>query len=211
MPFEPRPYEGTRQVEPVHPSMAPCMDVVHSASLAGDAMASEEEAPRAEKLLALAAFAAYDSTSIESRRDPWPPAPFTKVQKARLPLATMERKVTLAGGTPRLAGLRSLAIDQVPLVHGTWIDSLRALRAEGESPRFELATPTLRPRLRLAAGSRYPVATRDPGAVPAAIEPQSLQPSREVAIPGRQAMSAAASSSGKAFQEFNCPCPMRPA
>ena len=146
---EPRPcrlnpgHEGTRQVEPVHPSMAPCMDVVHSASLAGDAMASEKKrrAPKAAGAGRLRRLRQYFNRipprSVATRA-------FHQGSKARLPLATMERKVTLAGGTPRLAGLRSLAIDQVPLVHGTWIDSLRALRAEGESPRFELATPTLR-------------------------------------------------------------------
>jgi hypothetical protein len=209
MPFEPRPYLGTRHVEPVHPSMQPCIDVAHSTSPAGDAMSVEGDVPRAEKLLALAAFAAHENTTSEVRRDPWPAAPFTKVQRARLPLATMERKVTLSAAAPRLAGLRSLPIDQVPLVHGTWIDSLGALRTEGESPRFELATPPLRPRLRLAAGSRYPVVTRDPGVAPAAIEPQNLQPSREVAIPERQnmAMSAAASSSGKGISGVQTPVP----
>jgi hypothetical protein len=214
IPLHPSAYEGTRKVEPVDPAISLCLDVVHSTSPAGNALAAEDaakdEVPWAEKLLALAAFAAHDSISLGTRRDPWPAAPFTKVQRARLPLATMEHRVALPVAMPRMAGLRSLAIDQVPLVHGTWIDSLRALRSEGESPRYELATPAMRPRLRLAAGSRYAVTTRDPGAVPAPIEPENLQPSATaVAIPERQAMamSAAASSSGKDSSGVQTPVP----
>ena len=199
IPVAPKPYEGVRSIEPLHPAMQPTCDVAHSVQPAGSAMAAEEDAPRAEKLIALAAFAAHENTSNATRRDPWPAAPFAKVQKAHLPLATSERNVKPVMAAPPLAGLRSLSIDQVPLVHGTWIDSLRALRTEGESPRYELSTPALCPRLRLAAGSRYPVATRDQGVAVATIEPQSLQPSgRDVAIPERpMTMAAAASSNGQ--------------
>jgi hypothetical protein len=205
IPVEPRSYEGAREVEPMHPTMQPTRDVAHAAQPSGSALAADadDDVPRAEKLLALAAFAAHESTANGTRRDPWPAAPFSKVQKAHLPLATMERNVKLTPAALPPAGLRSLSIDQVPLVHGTWIDSLRAMRTEGESPRFELSTPAMRPRLRLAAGSRYPVATRDQGAAVATIEPQNLQPSgREVAIPERQAMTmaAAASASGNGVQ-----------
>jgi hypothetical protein len=210
IPVEPRPYEGTHKVEPLHPAMLPSLDVAHETSPAGSALAAEDEVPRAEKLMALAAFAAHENTSNGTRRDPWPAAPFSKVQKAHLPFGAIERNVKLAPPVPQQAGLRSLSIDQVPLVHGTWIDSLRALRSEGESPRYELSTPALRPRLRLAAGSRYPVATHGPGAAVATIEPQNLQPSgREVAIPERQsmAMAAAASSSGKDSSGVQTPAP----
>src|ERR1700722_19385351 len=197
MPMAPRSYEGTRRLEPVHPAMLPCLDVSHAASPAGNALAAEEDAPRAEKLLALAAFAAHEPAPDGTRRDPWPAAPFSKVQRAHLPLATMERNVKLTIAAPPQAGLRSLAIDQVPLVHGTWIDSLRALKSEGELPRYELSTPAMRPRLRLATGSRYPVATRDQNPGVATVEPQNLQPSATaVAIPER-AMAAAASSSSQ--------------
>jgi hypothetical protein len=197
MPMAPRSYEGTRRLEPVHPAMLPCLDVSHAASPAGNALAAEEDAPRAEKLLALAAFAAHEPAPDGTRRDPWPAAPFSKVQRAHLPLATMERNVKLGIAAPPQAGLRSLAIDQVPLVHGTWIDSLRALKSEGELPRYELSTPAMRPRLRLATGSRYPVATRDQNPGVATVEPQNLQPSATaVAIPER-AMAAAASSSSQ--------------
>ncbi len=207
IPVAPRDFEGTRKVEPLHPAMQPTRDVAHETSPAGSALAADDDIPRVQKLMALAAFAAHENTSNATRRDPWPAAPFTKVQKAHLPLATMERNVKLAIATPPLAGLRSLSIDQVPLVHGTWIDSLRAMRSEGESPRYELSTPALRPRLRLAAGSRYPVATRDQTVAVATIEPQDLQPSaREVAIPER-AMAAAASSSGKDSSGVQTPVP----
>ncbi len=184
-------YDGVRKVEPLETSMLPSREVTHAASPTGSPLTAEDDAPRAEKLIALAAFAAHENSSPISRRDPWPSAPFSKAQAAHLPLAVMQ----LAGGAPPRAGLRSLSIDQVPLVHGTWIDSLRAIGAEGESPRYELATPALRPRLRLAAGSRYPVATRDQSVAVAAIEPEDLRPSgREVAIPERQATAASASA-----------------
>jgi hypothetical protein len=198
IPLELKAYEGTRRVEPMHPAMLPCRDVPLMATPAGNALAPTEDAPRAEKLMPLTAFAVREFDSNGTRRDPWPATPFTKAKRAHLPLSTMERNVKPTVAAPPLAGLRSLSIDQVPLVHGTWIDSLRALRAEGESPRFELSTPAMRPRLRLAAGSRYPVATRDQGSGVATIEPQNLQPSaREVAIPARQAMAmTAAASSG---------------
>jgi hypothetical protein len=201
MPLAPQHYKGVQPLEPLHPAMQPCRDIAHAASPVGVALESEEDVPRAEKLIALATFAAREDNSNKSRRDPWPAAPFSKVQRAHVPLSTMERNVKPSVATPVLAGLRSLSIDQVPLVHGTWIDSLRALGAEGESPRYELSTPALRPRLRLAAGSRYPVATRDPGVAVATSEPENLQPSaREVSIPERKSMAAAAASSGEGVQ-----------
>jgi hypothetical protein len=91
--------------------------------------------------------------------------------------------------------LRPLSIDQVPLVHGTWIDNLRAMGTDGESPRYELSTPALRPRLKLAAGSRYPVATRDTPMAVAVIEPESVLLASAVTIPARKAMAAAAGAS----------------
>src|SRR5579862_1485693 len=61
------------------------------------------------------------------------------------------------------AGLRPIPVEQAALVPGPWIDSLRALELRGESepPQFVLSTPPVRPRLRLAAGRRYPVSTRE--------------------------------------------------
>jgi hypothetical protein len=213
IPMEPRSYEGVRNVEPLHPTTQPTRDVAHIVSPTGSALAADADSdvPRAEKLMALAAFAAHLDTSNGTRRDPWPAAPFSKVQRAHLPLATMERNVRLSIAAPPQAGLRSLSIDHVPLVHGTWIDSLRAMSTEGESPRYELSTPALRPRLRLAAGSRYPVATRDQNTAVATIEPENLQPSaRGVAIPERQskAMAAAASSSVQNIPSAAGPVPL---
>lgn len=141
MPMRARSYEGTRKLEPMRTAMEPCREMAHDVAPAGNALAAEEDAPRAEKLIRLAAFAAHESVANHSRRDPWPAAPFSKVQRAHLPLATMGHNVKLGSAAPPLAGLRSLSIDQVPLVHGTWIDSLRAIGAEGESPRYELSTP----------------------------------------------------------------------
>jgi hypothetical protein len=61
------------------------------------------------------------------------------------------------------AGLRRLPVELAALVPGPWIDSLRALDVpvEGEAPEFARSTPPVRPRLRMAPGRRYPVATRE--------------------------------------------------
>jgi hypothetical protein len=200
IPVEPRRYKGARKVEPLHTVMLPSRQVPHETSPAGGALAEAQAAienvPRPEKLLALSRFAALENPADGARRDPWPAAPFSIVHRPNLPLpATGADKKP--GGSPTLAGLRSLSIDQVPLVHGTWIDNLRALGSEGESPRYELSTPALRPRLRLAAGSRYPVATRDQNPALATIEPENLPPlARAVSIPERS-FAATASSSGE--------------
>jgi hypothetical protein len=192
VPVAPRHYEGARRVEPVSTVMLPCRDVSREACPAGNALAGEEDIPRAEKLMALAGFTAREDASDGRRREPWPAGPFTTGREMHLPLRR-------ASAAPALAGLRPLSIDQVPLVHGTWIDNLRAMGSEGESPRYELSTPALRPRLRLAAGSRYPVATRDPGLAVATAEPQDLPPSaRVVSIPERKAMAAGASAASAA-------------
>ena len=159
--------------------------------------------------MALAAFAASDDAVKKNRRDPWPAAPFPKVQRAQLPLGTMVYGLSVA--SPVLAGLRPLSIDQVPLVHGTWIDNLRAMGTEGESPRYELSTPALRPRLKLAAGSRYPVATRDHATAVAVIEPESVLPASAVAIPARKAMSAATAGASSSVPTTPFRCRVRPA
>jgi hypothetical protein len=182
-------YAGKRKVEALHPAMRPFCEVTHHAAPAGSALAPTDDVPRAGKLMTLASFAAHDRADGRSRRDPWPAVPFGKAQKARLPFAMTQPALA----APALAGLRSISMDQVPLVHGTWIDGLRAIHSEGESPRYKLATPALRPRLKLASGSRYPVATRGQAATATATEPANIQPVvRAVEIPRRMAMAAAA-------------------
>ncbi len=210
IPVEPRAHKSSRHAEPVNSVLLPCRDLSLSASPKGGVLAEggaeHDDIPRAEKMIALAAFGAHDSET--TRRDPWPSAPFAILQRAHLPLGTIECGVTLAAAMPMLAGLRPLSIDQVPLVHGTWIDSLRALGTETskESPRYELSTPALRPRLRLAAGSRYSVATRNGAIAVATIEPENLPPSAKgVAIPERKAMAAAAGAGASAGVEIPAP------
>ena len=61
--------------------------------------------------MALATFAAHENRSNGTRRDPWPAAPFTKVQRAHLPLATMERNVRLAIAAPPHGGI-AVAVDR---------------------------------------------------------------------------------------------------
>lgn len=212
IPVQPKYYQGGRPIEPISwtPPL-PCREIPRAATPQGDALApvvhEEDNVPRADSLVALTRFAAREQASNGARRDPWPAAPFSPVHRLHLPLGTKDRAP--ASAMPQLAGLRPLSIEQVPLVHGTWIDSLRALGTESsnESPRYELSTPALRPRLRLAAGSRYPVVTRDAALTVAAIEPESLRPSARIAIPERRAMTAAAGAASAGNKSMVEPAP----
>jgi len=211
IPVEPRSYKSPLHAEPMQSVPQLCCDLQFSAAPLGGIpteAADHDEIPWSDKLMALASFAAQDSQA--ARRDPWPSAAFPVIQRAHLPIGTLESGVILAARVPMLAGLRPLSIDQVPLVHGTWIDSLRALGTEPgrEMPRYELSTPALRPRLRLAAGSRYPVATRDAGYTVAVIEPENLAPSgKGVAIPERKAMAMAAGAGAGSGGSLDTPVP----
>jgi hypothetical protein len=200
--IEPRNSKGASRVEALVTTMLPCRDMARTVTPQGFPQAApeqeEEHIPFSKKLISLAAFAANEDGTRQdgpkkSRRDPWPATPFPKSQKVQLPLPAMV--YGLGAAVPALAGLRPLSIDQVPLVHGTWIDNLRAMGTDGESPRYELSTPALRPRLKLAAGSRYPVATRDTPMAVAVIEPESVLLASAVTIPARKAMAAAAGAS----------------
>ena len=197
IPVAPRNCKGASRVEALSTAMPPMRDMTRTVSPQSAPQSapkavepSEEQIPFSKKLMAIAAFAPSEDASQEKRRDPWPAAPFPNVQRAHLPLGQVVSR--LGAAAPVLAGLRPLSIEQVPLVHGTWIDSLRAMGIEGESPRYELSTPALRPRLKLAAGSRYPVATRDAVTAAPLIEPESVPAASAVTIPARKAMSAAA-------------------
>jgi hypothetical protein len=206
IPVEARDSKGASRVEALAMTTLPCREMERSVAPQGfpqaPAEAEEDLVPFSKKLMALAAFAASEDAEKKSRRDPWPAAPFPNMPRAPLNLGTSEFSVVAV--SPNLAGLRPLSIDQVPLVHGTWIDNLRAMGIEGESPRYELATPALRPRLRLAAGSRYPVATKDTATAVAVIEPESVVLASAVSIPARKVMTAAAgvSTSGQKAAEL---------
>lgn len=194
IPIESRDSKSASRVEALWTAMPPCRDMARTVTPQGFPQAApeaeEDHIPFSNKLMALAAFAASEDSPKKNRRDPWPAASFLKGQRAQLPLGEMV--CGLGAAAPMLAGLRPLSIDQVPLVHGTWIDNLRAMGTEGESPRYELSTPALRPRLKLAAGSRYPVATRDQATAVAVIEPESVLLANAVAIPARKAMAVGA-------------------
>lgn len=190
---EPRRYQALRRVEPIRSAMLPTRDVASRAVPQGDPFAQPQTdaAPRQEKLLALARPGAKDHLDVRTRREPWPATPFLFIKRPYLPWDTRQDEFSLASAQPELAGLLPVSLDQVPLVHGTWIDNLRALDVR-ELPSYELATPALRPRLKLAAGSRYPVATRDAKAAVAAREPENLPAPSMVAIPQRKVMAMAA-------------------
>lgn len=202
IPIEPRDSKGASRVEALAATLLPYRDMARTVIPQGFPQAApeqeEDHIPFSKKLMSLKSFAANHNSPKQdgpknSRRDPWPATPFPKSQMVQLPLPAMV--YGLGAAVPALAGLRPLSIDQVPLVHGTWIDNLRAMGAEGESPRYELSTPALRPRLKLAAGSRYPVATRDTATAVATIEPESVLLASAVTIPARKAMAAAAGAS----------------
>ena len=202
IPIEPRDFKGANRVEALAITLLPCRDMARTVIPEGFPQGApeqeEDHIPFSKKLMSLAAFAASEDGTRQdgakkSRRDPWPATPFPKSQQVQLPLPAMV--YGLGAAVPALAGLRPLSIDQVPLVHGTWIDNLRAMGTEGESPRYELSTPALRPRLKLAAGSRYPVPTRDTATSVAVIEPESVVLASAVTIPARKAMAATAGAS----------------
>jgi hypothetical protein len=105
-----------------------------------------------------------------------PPSPEAITLRAQLPLDAVMRHATLAPAALLQAGLRQIPMDRLPVAPGPWIDSLRAvdLRAETEAPLFTLSTPPARPRLRMAAGRRYPVETRLAAAPAKGPEPGAL-------------------------------------
>lgn len=93
------------------------------------------------------------------------PLPLAVTMRAQVPLDALraQRKAAALGSAQLPAAeMRPLALDRTPLVHGIWTDQARGLDfgSEGSSPVLMLSTPAQRPRLRLAAGSRYPVGNR---------------------------------------------------
>ena len=111
------------------------------------------------------------------------------------------------GSADALAGLR-----RFPSIRCRWCMERGSIvcgrmGSEGESPRYELSTPALRPRLKLAAGSRYPVSTRDPGVtVRDHRAGGSAAGSKGVAIPER----AAIAQSVPSRKPRTFPRPVRP-
>jgi hypothetical protein len=198
VPIAARNSRAARKLEPIAASPQPHREVFSGATPSGDAFApiafeaEMEDVPEVAGMVALARITAKEYTDEQSHREPWSAAPFAVVKRPHLPIGRMggARRVP---GTPPLATLLPLEIERVPLVHGTWIDNLRAVVVL-ESPRYELSTPALRPRLKLAAGSRYPVATRDLALPMVTKEPESVPAGNMITIPERKAMAAAASA-----------------
>jgi len=201
---EPRRYRASRKLEPITPSMLPSKAVCFGATPQCDAFSSQDAdvVPRLDTPLKLARFDAKKPGQHDVRREPWSAAPFAILKQPYLPLGTRARSST---ATPGLAGMLPLAIEQVPLVHGTWIDSLRAVPVQ-EAPKYELSTPAIRPRLKMAAGSRYPVATRD-AAVAVAKELRNLPAANMVAIPERKSIAMAAGAGAGAGKPAAIPAP----
>jgi hypothetical protein len=99
--------------------------------------------------------------------------------RAQLPLHMLALQPKLAATALVPAGLRILPANQLLTAQGAGAgDGLRAidLRTSQEPPQFVLSTPPCRPRLSLAAGSRYRVATKKSELGLAAAEPEALAP-----------------------------------
>ncbi|MGD1091578.1 MAG: hypothetical protein ABSB35_06235 [Bryobacteraceae bacterium] len=108
------------------------------------------------------------------------------------PVYSAEGQLKLAAGH-----LLGLSIDSIPLVQGTWIDHLDpiGLHRESAPPFMPLgigALPASAPALHMAAGSRYPVAARQPASVPAKIEfVQFSSTALRILLPERKPIPAA--------------------
>ena len=145
----------------------------------------EEDIPPFAELVTLA-----QPRSKESAHGIAGAMPLEITMRAQLPLDQVVRRFALAPAALVQAGLRQLPMDQIALVQGPWIDHLRALDlgAEMDAPLFTLATPPVRPRLRLAAGRRYAVSTRDNAGTVLSAGPQTFPlDARDLAMPQRNA------------------------
>jgi hypothetical protein len=118
----------------------------------------EEEIPPFAGLVALARPALHESWSTVGGA-----TPLEITIRAQLPLDEVIVRVALVPVELLHAGMRQLPMDQIALVPRSWIDHLRALDlcTGAEAPLFTLSTPPTCPRLRLAAGRRYAVATQE--------------------------------------------------
>jgi hypothetical protein len=119
-------------------------------------MEEEELPPLADRLFAIGAPSpvACAPAALEV-------APAASSMRVQLPLDAVRLDTTLAPAALLHAGLTQIPIDGIHVAAAPSSDPLRAFEFQGQAPKFDLAIPPMRPRLRLAAGRRYPVQGRE--------------------------------------------------
>jgi hypothetical protein len=150
---------------------------------------AKQQIPLWEKLCTLPRIAIRDAARPQAHAL----LPATIALRPRIPLGPL----VVAPVVLAVAGLRKLPVDSAALVHGVWADSLRALESVAElgAQALTLMTPALRPRLRLAGGSRYPVETRACEGPAAHLEPGRLSSTTgQLSLPEPGSVAAAVQS-----------------
>jgi hypothetical protein len=158
----------------------------------------EDPAPLCHTLRALVHPAPADRTANRAENQP-----LTNVMRAQLPLDAIRFHATLAPAALLQAGLREIPVDRMLMVPGPWIDTLRAIEVKADAPQFALSTPPLRPRLRLAAGRRYAVESKEAIPAIAVVDTSSVAGSVALSMPERDAkvLRAAVAQSAPKIQE----------
>ena len=129
--------------------------------------------------------------------------PLAVVLRVQLPLDAIRLDTAPVPAALLHAGLRALPVGGITIAAVPSTDSLRAYEFHGDA-QFDLAMPLLRPRLRLAAGRRYLIASREVAPSIAIAELASvpgLPP--EVSLPERKASVLRAASVQPQMQEPN--------
>jgi len=169
----------------------------------------DEQAPQCERFFTLARPLACATLGkwFEVERQP---LPIAITMRPQIPLAAAALHAQLAPATLVQPGLRALAVDLIPRVQGAWIDSLRAVdpQLESDTPQFALTTPARRPRLQLAAGSRFAVRTRTaPAPIAESTTETFTAPPADVSMPQRNARTTQAQAAQPAAAEMPVPSP----
>ena len=128
-----------------------------------------DPAPRCETLFTLSQPGAAWSVTAPAA----PIGEIVNVMRVQLPLDAARWNATLAPASLLHAALHEIPLDRIATGPGSSIDSLRAVDFRVEVPQFILSTPPLRPRLRLAAGRRYTVRSRETAPAIASIDAPS--------------------------------------
>jgi hypothetical protein len=167
---------------------------------AEEAVAAEDaKVPELQKKYAMSRPSARDCASAQKgEAAPLPPKTVSsafEIPSLPVPLLNAEPAPGALLRTPPSQG------DRAAQWRGTPAGNLRALEnvpRASEALQFDLTVPALRPRLRLARGTRYAVQTRS-SAVPAAEPAPAVFPpgTPDIALPQRKATVAAAVSASK--------------
>lgn len=150
----------------------------------------QDPAPLYDSFVALPHPSAVECAASATDR-----GPIESVPRAQLPLDALRFDATLAPAALLHAGLRELPVEGLAAASPAAGDALRAIEFQGDVPQFVLATPPLRPRLRLAAGRRYPVEGREALSAIAVVDTSSLAAKiPSISMPARDAKVVRAAS-----------------